>query len=202
MVAAGERPRNPRRAVLRAGKGEHPSLAGNGTQQRIKPVLGRGTDLPFAGILAVARSDRHVLPGLAPAGKSQLQRRRRRQHLDLRGFELAEQKAGDAVAERIAGGEDDDRKSIGLCGIDGGLMTARAAEGCTGELVRVDSAILETFLAQDYTPVVAAVAQGADGGETVYSVSANLTAARLAVALNVSPASQRRAISSRIRRKA
>ena len=74
-------------------------------------------------------------------------------------------------------------KSIGLCGIDGGLMTARAAEGCTGELVRVDSAILETFLAQDYTPVVAAVAQGADGGEVVYSVSANLTAARLAVAL-------------------
>ena len=74
-------------------------------------------------------------------------------------------------------------KSIGLCGIDGGLMTARAAEGCTGELVRVDSTILETFLAQDYTPVVAAVAQGADGGETVYSVSANLTAARLAVAL-------------------
>lgn len=70
-----------------------------------------------------------------------------------------------------------------LCGIDGGLMTARAAEGCTGELVRVDSTILETFLAQDYTPVVAAVAQGADGGETVYSVSANLTAARLAVAL-------------------
>ena len=50
-------------------------------------------------------------------------------------------------------------KSIGLCGIDGGLMTARAAEGCTGELVRVDSTILETFLAQDYTPVVAAVAQ-------------------------------------------
>lgn len=74
-------------------------------------------------------------------------------------------------------------KSIGLCGIDGGLMTARAAEGCTGELVRVDSTILETSLAQDYTPVVAAVAQGADGGETVYSVSANLTAARLAVAL-------------------
>ena len=63
-------------------------------------------------------------------------------------------------------------KSIGLCGIDGGLMTARAAEGCTGELVRVDSTILETSLAQDYTPVVAAVAQGADGGETVYSVSA------------------------------
>ena len=53
-------------------------------------------------------------------------------------------------------------KSIGLCGIDGGLMTARAAEGCTGELVRVDSTILETFLAQDYTPVVAAVAQGAE----------------------------------------
>lgn len=40
----------------------------------------------------------------------------------------------------------------------------------------MDSAILETFLAQDYTPVVAAVAQGADGGEVVYSVSANLTA--------------------------
>ena len=49
-------------------------------------------------------------------------------------------------------------KAIGLCGIDGGFLTAKSAGGdhpCTGELVQVDGGLLEDFLSKGYTPVVA-----------------------------------------------
>ena len=55
-------------------------------------------------------------------------------------------------------------KAIGLCGIDGGFLTAKSAGGdhpCTGELVQVDGGLLEDFLSKGYTPVVATIAQGA-----------------------------------------
>ena len=77
-------------------------------------------------------------------------------------------------------------KAIGLCGIDGGFLTAKSAGGdhpCTGELVQVDGGLLEDFLSKGYTPVVATIAQGAEDPTQVYSVSANHTAAKLAVAL-------------------
>ena len=77
-------------------------------------------------------------------------------------------------------------KAIGLCGIDGGFLTAKTSGGdypCTGELVQVDGAILEDFLNKGYTPVVATIAQGAEDAAQAYSVSANHTAAKLAVAL-------------------
>lgn len=77
-------------------------------------------------------------------------------------------------------------KAIGLCGIDGGFLTAKSAGGdhpCTGELVQVDGGLLEDFLSKGYTPVVATIAQGAEAPTQVYSVSANHTAAKLAVAL-------------------
>ena len=78
-------------------------------------------------------------------------------------------------------------KAIGLCGIDGGFLTAKSAGGdhpCTGELVQVDGGLLEDFLSKGYTPVVATIAQGAEDPTQVYSVSANHTAAKLAVALH------------------
>ena len=77
-------------------------------------------------------------------------------------------------------------KAIGLCGIDGGFLTAKAAGEtycCTGELTQVDGVMLEDFLAKGYTPVVATIAQGAEDAAQVYSVSANQTAAKLSVAL-------------------
>lgn len=77
-------------------------------------------------------------------------------------------------------------KAIGLCGIDGGFMTAKPADGDysrSGQLVQVDGAILEDFLNKGYTPVVATIAQGAEDAAQTYSVSANQTAAKLAVAL-------------------
>ena len=43
--------------------------------------------------------------------------------------------------------------------------------------------MVNSFLNQGYIPVIATVAQGADGLANVYSVSANVAAAKLAVAL-------------------
>ena len=66
------------------------------------------------------------------------------------------------------------------------FLTAKSAGGdhpCTGELVQVDGGLLEDFLSKGYTPVVATIAQGAEDPTQVYSVSANHTAAKLAVAL-------------------
>ena len=77
-------------------------------------------------------------------------------------------------------------KAIGLCGIDGGFLTAKTAQGAyarTGDLVQVDGSILAEFLSNGYTPVVASIAQGAEDPSQVYSVSSNQTAAKLAVAL-------------------
>ena len=62
-------------------------------------------------------------------------------------------------------------KAIGLCGIDGGFLTAKSAGGdypCTGELVQVDGGLLEDFLSKGYTPVVATIAQGAEDPTQVY----------------------------------
>ena len=77
-------------------------------------------------------------------------------------------------------------KAIGLCGIDGGLLSAKTispAYGRTGEVAKVDVTMVNSFLNQGYIPVIATVAQGADGLANVYSVSANVAAAKLAVAL-------------------
>ena len=77
-------------------------------------------------------------------------------------------------------------KAIGLCGIDGGLLSAKTISpsyGRTGEVVKVDVTMVNSFLNQGYIPVIATVAQGADGLANVYSVSANVAAAKLAVAL-------------------
>lgn len=57
-------------------------------------------------------------------------------------------------------------KAIGLCGIDGGLLSAKTISpsyGRTGEVVKVDVTMVNSFLNQGYIPVIATVAQGADG---------------------------------------
>lgn len=77
-------------------------------------------------------------------------------------------------------------KAVGLCGIDGGILSAKTispAYGCTGEVTKVDVTLINSFLEQGCIPVIATVAQGTDGLAQVYSVSANVAAAKLAVAL-------------------
>lgn len=77
-------------------------------------------------------------------------------------------------------------RAIGLCGLDGGLLSAKKREdgkyGLVGEVTKVDPAVVKDALGQGLIPVVASVAQSADG-EGAYNVDAVGAASKLAVAL-------------------
>ncbi len=71
----------------------------------------------------------------------------------------------------------DGARAIGISGKDGGLLRSKKAE-----LAKVDAAVLEVLLGQDYVPVIAPVALGDDGGS--YPISLAAAAAQLAIALH------------------
>ena len=79
--------------------------------------------------------------------------------------------------------------AVGLSGVDGGLLTARPAEGAptlghVGEIGQVRAALLESFLLAGLTPVIAPMAPGAgDGTTTPLNVNADDAAAAIAGAL-------------------
>ena len=76
-------------------------------------------------------------------------------------------------------------RAVGLCGLDGGLLQAKKLDekhGLVGRVCQVDPRPLTDAMGSGYIPVVATVAQGADG-ETAYNVNADTAAAKLAVAL-------------------
>ena len=79
-------------------------------------------------------------------------------------------------------------KALGVCGADGGLITARRLNGgvdlgLVGEIESVDRSVLETALNGGYIPVVATVAMGGKDDERLYNVNADTAAADIAVAL-------------------
>ena len=81
--------------------------------------------------------------------------------------------------------------ALGLCGIDGALLQARQYRpggediGLVGEIVSVDTRILESIINDGTIPVVSSVALGteADTGK-VFNVNADTTAAKIAAALH------------------
>ncbi len=76
-------------------------------------------------------------------------------------------------------------RALGLCGLDGGLFSARKLEekyGLVGEIIHVDARPVTDALDKGYIPVVSTVAQGEDA-ETSYNVNADTAAAKLATAL-------------------
>ncbi|MBQ4617495.1 MAG: acetylglutamate kinase [Clostridia bacterium] len=76
-------------------------------------------------------------------------------------------------------------RAIGLCGLDGGMLTAtRHTEpdlGFVGDITRVDVTLLRNCLENDTIPVVATVAGGADGER--FNINADIAAAEIAAAL-------------------
>jgi acetylglutamate kinase len=80
-------------------------------------------------------------------------------------------------------------RALGLCGLDGGLLTAArltkdgADLGLVGRITAVDPAPLNAALSQGYIPVVATVAAGGADDEKHYNVNADTAAADIAVAL-------------------
>ena len=79
-------------------------------------------------------------------------------------------------------------KSLGLCGIDGGMIKAVKLEdgqydyGYVGEITDIDISPVKDVLDKGYIPVIATVAQGVDGNK-VYNINADTAAAQIAVAL-------------------
>jgi len=86
-------------------------------------------------------------------------------------------------------------KALGLCGLDGGLLSAarmgkggaaggqQSDLGLVGDIRAVNADVLRRALDGGYVPVVATVAGGLDGDPNSYNVNADTAAASIAVAL-------------------
>ncbi|MCL1950338.1 MAG: acetylglutamate kinase [Turicibacter sp.] len=76
-------------------------------------------------------------------------------------------------------------KAVSLCGLDGNLLKAKQLDekyGLVGDLVQVDSHLIETLLDSGYIPIISSTASG-EHGET-YNINADIAASAVAVALN------------------
>ncbi|MGB3138819.1 MAG: acetylglutamate kinase [Nodosilinea sp.] len=76
-------------------------------------------------------------------------------------------------------------KAVGLCGVDGNLITARpqGAEGVgfVGEVSGIDSGLLKSLVEAGYIPIVSSVASDATG--QAYNINADTVAGEIAAAL-------------------
>jgi acetylglutamate kinase len=64
-------------------------------------------------------------------------------------------------------------KAVSLCGVDGAMITAKKLQeaadyGLVGEIIHVDSALVDVALENGYIPIISTVAAG-DGGSSVYN---------------------------------
>lgn len=77
-------------------------------------------------------------------------------------------------------------KSVGLSGVDSGLIRARKTEkdlGFVGEVTSVNPEIINSLLDKGFIPVVSTVALGEEGDSSRYNINADTAAAKIAVAL-------------------
>lgn len=77
-------------------------------------------------------------------------------------------------------------KAVGLCGIDGAMIKAKAMEeefdyGFVGDITEIDPRPIEKVLEEGYIPVIATV--GIDENGQVYNINADTAAAEIAAAL-------------------
>lgn len=81
-------------------------------------------------------------------------------------------------------------QGVGLCGKDGNLFVAKKALpggadlGYVGEVVKINTELIEILMREGYIPVVSSVAIGANGES--YNINADHVAGELAAALNAS----------------
>lgn len=78
-------------------------------------------------------------------------------------------------------------RAMGMCGLDGNMMTAEKLEkdgkewGYVGEITNVDPQPILDCMEKGYIPVIATVAQGEDGH--AYNINADTAAAKIAAAV-------------------
>lgn len=74
---------------------------------------------------------------------------------------------------------------IGICGLDDGMIKAKKVEdkdiGFVGDIVDVDTTLVEGILEQHYIPVISTVGGGENG--EVFNINADIAAAKIAAAL-------------------
>ncbi|MGI6665519.1 MAG: acetylglutamate kinase [Christensenellaceae bacterium] len=80
-------------------------------------------------------------------------------------------------------------KAIGLCGLDGNMLTAVKMQseedlGFVGEITHVDTSVIETCLDSGNIPVIATIASGEAGDDATYNINADTAAGQIAAALN------------------
>lgn len=78
-------------------------------------------------------------------------------------------------------------RAVGLCGMDGGMlraekMTASEDLGYVGEIIDVNTQVVEDAMDKGYIPVISTVASGVDGH--AYNINADIAAAHIAAKLN------------------
>ena len=120
----------------------------------------------------------------------------------VRGMRVTDQPTMDVVEMVLAGQINKEIVSlinrhgghaVGLCGKDGGLITARKFRvrsskagksidlGMVGEVAAIDARVIESLGAGDFIPVIAPIGAGT-GGES-YNINADLVAGKVAEAL-------------------
>ena len=85
-----------------------------------------------------------------------------------------------SLIERLGG------RAIGLCGIDGRMIQTKKLEskndlGFVGDIVRIDTQVIDDALENGYIPVIATVGIGDDG--TTYNINADTAATEIASAI-------------------
>ncbi|WP_395003017.1 acetylglutamate kinase [uncultured Helicobacter sp.] len=79
-------------------------------------------------------------------------------------------------------------RAVGISGKDGLMLSARAKDngkfGYTGEIISVDTRLLEKILSEGFIPIIAPIASGEDS--TGYNINADIAACEIAKALKAS----------------
>jgi acetylglutamate kinase len=81
-------------------------------------------------------------------------------------------------------------RAVGLCGVDGSLFQGRIKStelGYVGEIVKVDSALVDTLLAAGFVPVISSISLNTfdrpEGAPSLLNVNADTAAGEIAAAL-------------------
>ena len=93
---------------------------------------------------------------------------------------------GKVNKEIVAGINANGGQAIGISGKDGNLIIARpvgdtAQMGYVGEVVQINTGIIETLIANNYIPVIAPI--GIDEKQDSYNINADLVASAVAAAM-------------------
>ncbi|OJU08168.1 MAG: acetylglutamate kinase [Clostridiales bacterium 43-6] len=113
----------------------------------------------------------------------------------VNGLRYTDKETADVVQMVLAGKvnkdlvkliEAENGRSIGLCGLDGGMIKAKKYEeadiGYVGDITAINVTTINDAIASGYIPVVATIASGENG--EVYNINADTAAARIAAELS------------------